>query len=182
MLDIEFCSELTVAILHGLQNKKDALDDFYLLYEEHFEQEVDVQRRFDASMRRLLDLADILKSSRWRKKSDFYTLFVLLSEDLPGLKDAETAALARILDEFAEQIDETLSRIGREVAAVTAGGGSNAGEPVLESVPGDVATYTLAVRGGASDLSARRARRDALLNYIEAALDVGAEPTTAPKQ
>src|SRR3954451_13806764 len=38
MLDHEYISELSIAYLHGPQNKKDRLDHYYQLYEEAFEE------------------------------------------------------------------------------------------------------------------------------------------------
>ncbi len=42
MLDVEYISELTIALLNGIQNKKDKLENYYQLYEEDFSQEEDV--------------------------------------------------------------------------------------------------------------------------------------------
>jgi uncharacterized protein with ParB-like and HNH nuclease domain len=37
MLDVEFISELAIAVLHGHQNKKETIDYYYRQYEEEFE-------------------------------------------------------------------------------------------------------------------------------------------------
>ena len=46
MIDVEFISELAIADLHGLQNKKSNLDKYYVLYEREFEQRSEVKRIF----------------------------------------------------------------------------------------------------------------------------------------
>ena len=50
MLDIEYISELAVAVLHGHQNKKETLDDYYLRYEEEF----DDQERLTAIFQKVI--------------------------------------------------------------------------------------------------------------------------------
>jgi Protein of unknown function DUF262 len=46
MLDVEFISELAIAILHGPQNKKASLDKYYVIYEKEFEQRKEIEREF----------------------------------------------------------------------------------------------------------------------------------------
>lgn len=166
MADVEFISELVIANLHGFLNKKDDLDDYYLLYETGFDQEVDVKKTFKKVLPVMVDLAETMATKRWRKKSDFYTLFHLLASDVRRWCSANVRpALAVLLDEFADGVDTTLSRLGREVAAVVAGGDTTG--DVLKQVPEEVSIYTLAVRGAASDLAARRARCEALEAYLD---------------
>ena len=80
MLDIEFISELVVGHLHGVQNKKESLDDWYESYEQEFEQRRDVEKVFSATLAELHGILPDIAETRWRKKSDFYTLFLVLAE------------------------------------------------------------------------------------------------------
>ena len=166
MADVEFISELVVAMLHGLQNKKDSLDDYYLYYEENgFEQEPDIRAAFDEILRVLVDIFEVLETRRWRKKSDFYSLFCLLYE-VPALwhRPGDRERLVGLLDSFALAVDEALSRIGEQVSLLTAG--EDVQKAPLRGLDDTVARYVLAVRGAASDLSARRARHDALGEWL----------------
>ncbi len=171
MSDVEFISEVVLGMLHGLQNKKDSLDDYYLYYEENgFEEEPEVRESVDQLLSLLVDIFDALTTRRWKKKSDFYTLFLVLAEDLQRWrKPSVREVLVSSLEEFARHVDEALSRIGEQVSAITAGGSADATAP-LRGTDRAVADYVLAVRGAASDLSARRARRNALVDWLGRAL------------
>ena len=79
MLDHEYISELAIAYLHGPQNKKDRLDHYYQLYEEAFEDRERIISDFRKITGEVQTLLPRLLSTRWRKKSDFYTLFLSLA-------------------------------------------------------------------------------------------------------
>lgn len=75
MLDIEFVSELSVAYLNGLQNKKTKLEDYYQIYEKDFDDENDVRVLFHVILGEISQILPVLRLLRFRKKSDFYSLF-----------------------------------------------------------------------------------------------------------
>jgi len=79
MLDHEYLSELAIAYLHGPQNKKDRLDYYYQLYEERFEDREHVVKTFRKVTAEIEQLITRLAATRWKKKSDFYTLFLALA-------------------------------------------------------------------------------------------------------
>src|SRR3954451_7137084 len=70
MLDHEFISELAVAFLHGPQNKKDRLDQYYLQYEENFEDRDRLLTTFRKVTAEIEKLIPRLTGTRWKKKSD----------------------------------------------------------------------------------------------------------------
>jgi uncharacterized protein with ParB-like and HNH nuclease domain len=75
MIDHEFVSELAACYLHGIQNKKDNLDRYYQMYERDFERKSEM---YDIFLRTTVIIKTIIpniQSTRWKKKSDFYTLF-----------------------------------------------------------------------------------------------------------
>jgi hypothetical protein len=47
MLDVEFVSELAIAVLRGPQNKKASLDRWYRTYEEEFEERAEIEQTFE---------------------------------------------------------------------------------------------------------------------------------------
>jgi hypothetical protein len=111
MLDIEYVSEIAVAILHGHQNKKETLDQYYATYEEEFDQKEDLVEKFRRVIYELEHLLPDIKNTRWRKKSDFYSLFLLLSDksaSLPLSTDQRTAARVN-LDSFAAKVNRAVS-------------------------------------------------------------------------
>lgn len=79
MLDHEFISELMVGCMHGAMNKKDKLDHYYQLYEEEFERRDEIGAIFKATTGEIGQVLPHLAETRWRKKSDFYTLFLSLA-------------------------------------------------------------------------------------------------------
>jgi hypothetical protein len=110
MMDIEFISEISIAILHGHQNKKETLDKYYSIYEEEFEARDEVIEKFQKTIFELEHLYPDLKNKRWRKKSDFYSLFVLLaskSELLPLSNECRMGARV-LLDEFAAKVNDAV--------------------------------------------------------------------------
>lgn len=101
MLDHEFISELAVAYLHGPQNKKDKLDSYFQLYEEHFDDHDRLIQAFRRVTSEIDQLIPQIQKTRWKKKSDFYTLFLELAPkafDLPWAADIRATISSRTLE------------------------------------------------------------------------------------
>ena len=77
MLDAEYISEIVIAVLHGVQNEKSTLDKYYVTYEDDFEQKKEIQRVFRLVLPEMAAIVDAQPRARWRKKSDFYSLFLV---------------------------------------------------------------------------------------------------------
>jgi hypothetical protein len=110
MLDHEYLSELAIAYLHGPQNKKDRLDHYYQLYEERFEDRERLIKTFRKVTAEIDQLIIRLAGTRWKKKSDFYTLFLALApmeDEFPWSADRRTEISQR-LEDFAARVDSLL--------------------------------------------------------------------------
>src|SRR5262249_20704649 len=108
MLDIEFVSELAVGHLNGPQNKKRTLEEFYQIYETQFDGAEQLQFVFMKTLGELSQVFPELGKTRWRKKSDFYTLFLCLAKQhelLPFSAEARDRVRAALIG-FASQIDD----------------------------------------------------------------------------
>jgi Protein of unknown function DUF262 len=145
MLDVEYVSELAIGYLHGFQNKKNSLDRWYAAYEEEFPERSDVERVIATVTGELAQVLPDMRRTRWRNKSDSYTLFLVFAnhqEDLPLTRDARTEAHDRLV-KFGEDVSAylTQARAGRR-----------------PRVAKRVAEYAGAVRAAATDLANRRAR------------------------
>lgn len=149
MLDIEFISELTIAVIHGVQNKKLTLDKYYELYEDEFPQKEDTKYIFDLVNREFLQILPNFSRTRWSKKTDFYSLFVVFANHKDSLPLSETKrtqaneklnTLANQIDNFVatEKMEEDLGKF---------------------SVP--IIQYANSIRAS-SDLGARKRREDSL--------------------
>lgn len=145
MLDIEFISELAVAVLNGLQNKKKRLEEFYQQYETNFDQSESLRSIFINVLGEIGQSLPEIAKTRWSKKSDFYTLFVKLAKHaaLLPLDAANRKNLGVLLSDFAARVDEAI------------------GEPE-KPAPTDIADYVLNVSRAASDLGARQERERVL--------------------
>lgn len=152
MNDHEFISELAVAYLHGPQNKKDRLDHYYLLYEEEFERRDELVAVFRTVTTEISRILPRLVGTRWRKKSDFYTLFLEISarqDELPFDRDRLSDISARV-QEFGERVDSLLKLEEAEWS---------------QHDP-NVVMYARSVARAATDRANRIARSQALSQFI----------------
>lgn len=152
MLDHEYISELAVAYLHGLQNKKDKLETYYQLYEEEFEAQQELVTTFKLVTGEISQLLPEVKKSRWAKKSDFYTLFLSLtqvSNMFPLTADNRALISGKIID-LGNEVDQLLRLDEQEW--------SNPNQLVTK--------YARNVSRAASDRSNRSERFEAFNNYV----------------
>jgi Protein of unknown function DUF262 len=155
MLDAEFVSELSIAVLNGLQNKKRNLEEFYQQYETKFEEAEHLKGIFIKVLGELEQLLPNLSKTRWRKKSDFYTLFLKFAAHarvLPLSADVRAKAAAVLLD-FAADVD---AQIGDRLPQ--------------ERRDADILEYVKNVERAASDLGSRQARERTLGNKLASVL------------
>ena len=162
MLDVEYISELSVAILHGHQNKKTRLDNYYRQYEEEFDYSEDLINTFKTVIYELEQILPDIKNTRWRKKTDFYSLFVCLAnkEKVLPFNDSQKKRIREILFKFEEQINGYLS---------------TGGENTKNNISKEAEKYSKSIRAS-SDLSNRKRRHEALLEVLARALDVEGNP------
>jgi uncharacterized protein DUF262 len=159
MMDIEYISELAVAILHGHQNKKDTLDKYYLEYEEEFEQREELIAIFQDIILELELLLPDIKNTRWKKKTDFYSLFIYFASranSLP-LSRENRSILRQQLDDFDKAITNHFNDVPGEYTP-------------------EVIDYSKSIRAS-TDLGNRRRRHNALVSQID---DIVAEVTNRP--
>lgn len=152
MLDQEFISELAIAFLHGAQNKKDKVDHYYIQYEEAFDRGQELKEVFYKTARELNRTLPDLRQTRWRKKSDFYTMFLefaLRHHEVPFDQVVVDQNRNRIL-QFGQYVDEFL-RLDDEDRQ--------------ENDP-NVAAYARGVARAASDRGSRVERAHAFSQYV----------------
>ena len=87
MGEAELTSELVVAMMDGLQNKKDKLNDFYKAYDEDFPEIEEIGARFRHCMDIIGNIFQgKLKGTRFASVPLFYSLFCVFYDFLYGLK------------------------------------------------------------------------------------------------
>ena len=156
MIDIEFVSELAVSYLHGVQNKKDKLDDWYQVYEEEFDERTSVESTFIKVLLELSACIPNFSKTRWRKKSDFYTLFLVfasLEREIPFASDTRDS-VGKSLVAFSNDVDFFLRDPDKH-----------------GDVSGSVKKYASAVERAASDRSNRSVRQDELSTLVKEVLE-----------
>lgn len=152
MNDIEYVSELGVGFLHGLQNKKETLDRWYEAYENEFPDRRRMEKALTTTLQEIIEILPSINKTRWRKKSDFYTLFLLLAESSQGfpLRENKRQRLQKVLIKFSADVDKYLRDPDSN---------SNLSRSIKE--------YSGAVERAASDLARRRTRRNELAKVVE---------------
>jgi hypothetical protein len=148
MLDIEFISELTVGLLHGPQNKKSSLDKWYEVYETEFDEKRKTENTFTVVLAEIMSVLPSIRETRWRQKSDFYTLFSVFADkvgQLP-LSSDNRMKCRKALVEFGDAVTRYISEDG-------------------QAAPTTVA-YARAVGRAASDLNNRKTRQASLSEVI----------------
>ena len=153
MLDVEFISELTVAIILGLQNKKANLEKCYSMYEEEYEHEDYVEEVFDTVLTEIRKTLPDLRTTRWRKKADFYTLFMFFvkkKENLP-LSKSERAEVSTKIYDMGKEIDDYVK---------------TSDEERMQEFNSNVRLYCQGIRA-TTDLTSRRRREEGLEKYLD---------------
>lgn len=164
--------ELIAEIVHAhinsaFPNKKEGLDEAFRQYELHGVPEevvLDIRRRFGRVFAHLSATATVIRRTRMRNKSDFYTLIVLL------LRRAESLPLSEQGLQLFEARIRALSERGAAFRKASSEGDDiDAKEPEDEKV----LKYMRAVERAASDRLNRVRRDEALSDWLGEALALG---------
>lgn len=107
MNDVQFISDLFISMMNGIQDKTKEMDNYYQMYDLTIPDKAKWQKQFLDIMGIIGKLFPNLKDTRWKNKSDFYSLFIAL-DDLTEEKTLKIKydALRKDLISFAEQITE----------------------------------------------------------------------------
>ncbi|MGG5259208.1 DUF262 domain-containing protein [Phycicoccus avicenniae] len=169
----EFVSEVLFAVLLGtLPNKKEGLDESYMTYERQgFPSDIrdDIVRRFGRVDQFLKRNGAYLKRTRFRNKSDAYSLLYFLlnyADRIPAAEGDEEA--------FVEALRALSEQVNKIKRAESAGGAT---EDILKEAHGkDAAKYLRAVERAASDRLSRVRRNEVLEAVLEPLLAGASAP------
>ena len=151
MLDVEYISELAIAVLNGHQNKKDKLDYYYALYETDFIEEESIEFTFDKVCNELVQVLPEIKKTRWSHLIDFYSLFTVLAEVQDSLPLAQDGR---------EALHEKLLAFGNGITAY-----QRKSDDDKKSDNTNIVLYASGIRNS-SDLNARKNRYSALKSEL----------------
>src|SRR5579872_1259686 len=91
MLEVEFTSELLIAQIAGLQDKKKSIDGFYADYDELFPEQALVEGQFRSTIDAINNaLGDSLGETEFHRPPLFYTLFCSTFHRLFGMPGVDT--------------------------------------------------------------------------------------------
>jgi hypothetical protein len=119
MLEAELVSELLIAQIDGMQDKKNTIDDFYTRLDEEFKDGAKQQKRFRSVIDELNDVfPDTLSGNEFRRSPLFYTLFCSAFHHVYGLPKEKTKSPAQALSksdrlalrQAASRLSEVLSQ------------------------------------------------------------------------
>jgi hypothetical protein len=81
MMDIEYISEILVAMLVGVQSKDaEKIDGFYKMYDDTFAEKETIRKEFISVRNKLEEVMGDLRPTRWNNKPEFYSLFLTFYE------------------------------------------------------------------------------------------------------
>jgi len=126
MQEVEFVSEILIAFLAGMQDKKKSIDTFYSNYDEVFQPQDQMQKRFREAVDEISEsCGDQLKETSFRRVPLLYSLFCVVyhrRHGLPGINSPtpkkalsrdERLSLREAIDSLSEKVE--LARAGEEV-------------------------------------------------------------------
>jgi hypothetical protein len=121
MLEAEFVSEVTIAFLHGMQDKKKSISMYYEEYDDVYARQALMEKRF----REVVDainqiIGDQLADTEFRRPPLLYTLFCVIYHRLHGLR-GETIATKKGLSTDDGERSQTFSLTQRKANQCQAG-------------------------------------------------------------
>ena len=151
MKDIEYISELFVAMMHGVQQGTKILDDYYRQYEIDFPDEKSWKDLFIRNRETIEEALPDLWSTRWRKKPDFYALFTAFSHKLEeyNISAENYEAVEKVLTDFGSTVDKAMSVTDRS------------------KFPEDVRSYCWSVERATGNKERRSMRKSVILKLLE---------------
>ena len=158
MQEVEFVSEVLIAMLAGMQDKKKSIDSFYEQYDDEFKQQAVVEKRF----RELVDetnetLGEKLGETPFRRPPLLYSVFCVIyhrRHGLPGVdQPSRKTGLSR--DERVSLL-EAVELLSDKVEAGRSG----------ESVPTRYAAFVAACLQQTDNIKPRQTRFDTLYRTV----------------
>ena len=152
MNDVQFISDLFVSIIHGIQDKTKDLDKYYEMYEEDFPGKTQWHKTFDKTQNIIEEILPDLKHTRWKNKSDYYTLFIAINDIYKNNRYISNSSYAKLRNE--------LTSFSRKISDATKKGSS---PKKLSSV---IAKYVNAVTKSTTDRDRRNDRHKIIYDLV----------------
>jgi hypothetical protein len=116
MSEVELTSELIIAMMAGMQDKKKSIDLYYRDFDQTFPEQQKLERRFRSTIDYITNAVDDLKATDFKRRPLFYSLFLAVYHrryGVPGVRlqtphDAITPAEIRSLGKAVRSLSNVL--------------------------------------------------------------------------
>lgn len=121
MLEVELVSELLIAAIDEMQDKKKSIDSFYDSYDDTFPGRGTLEKHFRVAIDVIAESVETLADTEFRRSPLFYTLWCVVYHRLYGLPKATAATKKKPLDRAErESLRDALASLSERVAAARA--------------------------------------------------------------
>lgn len=157
MMEVELTSELLVAGLDGMQDKKKSIDTFYESLDAKFPSEETYRKRFCETISTIADtVGDDLKSTAFRRPPLFYTLYCVAYHHMYGLPGVQRKSPKSKLSSDARQgLKQALLRFSDMIAA---------SKDPEQDIPKRFAVFIASSARQTDNINPRKVRFDELYN------------------
>ncbi len=107
MLDIEYVSEIFLVVMHGIQDGRDHLDDYYAWYDEEIPNLEENRRKYEVCKNLIANLGLYKMETRYSNLADLYSLWSAISklyDDNGGSLEINIERTRENFLQFAEKI------------------------------------------------------------------------------
>ena len=163
MLEVEFTSELLVAQLEGMQDKKRTLSEYYEKYDQNFPNRDRIALRFKKTMEIITSAAgEIINDTPFRKPFMFYSLFCAIYHHIYGLEGEKLQTPKQMIEE------SEYSNITSAIATLADVIEQFAHEEIVEADDGDVQLtsrerrFAIATSRQTDNIEPRRVRMESI--------------------
>lgn len=110
MKDIEFISELFILIIDGPQDQQKSIDKYYADYDVQFPRKAHYINIFINTIDSLKTISEVIRSTRFNKKADFYSLFAAVSDIILPIKSSVSLVkYKKSLHEFSNELSKPIT-------------------------------------------------------------------------
>ena len=90
MSEVELTSELVIAMIAGMQDKKKSIDEYYKRFDSKYPRRTEIEKRYKKVVDEISELmGDTLRSSQFRRTPLFYTMFLALYHRMYGIPQSK---------------------------------------------------------------------------------------------
>lgn len=158
MLEAELTSELMIAAIDGMQDKKQSIDHYYSKFDDEFPPRTRTEKRFRDTTDALVEaMGDSLSTSEFRRSPLFYSLWCAVYHRLFGLTGVELPTPKKAFDgKGRERFRIGVSQLSEVLVSVKA----------KESFPKKYTRFVAACQGQTDNIKPRQTRLDFLFQAI----------------